>query len=109
MRNFILAVLIAILITYSFGFVASEWFDMSIHLGDLSLSPYESVAGITLVGVAMTIVGVLIAVSLVGALMIAIVAAAIGLLVAGLSAFWPMILILVVVVWLVKDKRQARY
>jgi hypothetical protein len=109
MKNFVLAILIAILITYSFGLVAHEWFDFSIQLDEHMLGPFESVIGMTIVGVIMAIVGLIVAVSIFGALAIGIVAALFAFVVAGVSVFWPMILVIAIIVWLVKDKRPARY
>lgn len=109
MKNFVLAILIAVLIAYSFGLVADEWFNLSIHLDDHALGPIESLAGITLVGVIMAIVGVVVAVSIFGALALGLIAAIIAIVVAGLSVFWPMILVVAFIIWLVKDKRPAQY
>ncbi len=109
MKNFVLAVLIGVLITYSFGLVAHEWFDFSIRLDDHMLGPFESIVGITVVGVVMAIVGVVVAISVFGALAIGIVAALAALVVAGLSVFWPMILVVAFIIWLVKDKKPSTH
>lgn len=109
MRNFVLAILIAVLITYSFGLVASEWFEFNIHVDDHILDSMESVAGITIIGAIMAVIGVIVAVSVFGALFIGLIAGVAALLVAGLSVFWPMLLVIAVIVWLVKDKRNTSY
>ena len=41
MRNFVLAILIAVLITYSFGLVASEWFISISNLTITFLIPWN--------------------------------------------------------------------
>ena len=109
MKNFVIAVLIAILLTYTCGHLFTEWFDFDIVLDDHYLSPFEAIAGITIVGAVLVIVGFVIAFSVFGVLFFAAAAVFIGLLVAGLSVFWPMILLLLLVVWLVKDKKPAHY
>lgn len=109
MRNFALAILIAVLITYSFGLVASEWFEFNVHFDDHTLDSMESVAGLTVIGAIMAVIGVIVAVSVFGALFIGLIAGAIALLVVGLSVFWPMLLVIAVIIWLVKDKRRANY
>lgn len=109
MRNFVLAILIAVLITYSFGLVASEWFEFNFHFDDHVLDSMESVAGITIIGAIMAVIGVVVAVSVFGALFIGLIAGVVALIVAGLSVFWPMLLVIAVIIWLVKDKRKASY
>ncbi|GAB5379986.1 MAG: hypothetical protein Alis3KO_15300 [Aliiglaciecola sp.] len=109
MKNFVLAILIAVLITYSCGLIANHWFDFAIHFDDHLLGPLESVAGITLVGAIMAVIGVIVAVSIFGALMIGLVVGVLALIFAGLSVFWPMLLVIGFIIWLVRDKRQPRY
>ena len=109
MKNFVVAVLLAILITYSCGHIFSEWFDVSIRMDDELLEPFAAVLGLSIAAVVMVIVGFVIAVSVFGVVIVATMAVFAGLIVAGLSVFWPMILILALVYWLVKDKRPAHY
>lgn len=109
MKNFILAVLIAILITYSCGIIANEWFDFTVHFDEHMFGPMESIAGITVIGALMAIVGVIVAVSIFGALMLALFAGVLGLLFAGVTVFWPMLLVIAFIIWLVKDKRKTQY
>ncbi|MEP4890393.1 MAG: hypothetical protein ABJV04_10230 [Aliiglaciecola sp.] len=109
MKNFILAVLIAILITYSCGIVANEWFNFSIHFDEHIFGPMESVVGVTAVGAVMAIVGVIVAISVFGALALALFVAFVAMLLAGVTMFWPMLLVIAFIFWLVKDKRQTQY
>lgn len=108
MKNLMIAILIAILITYSGGQIFSEWFDVSIRMDDHLLTPMESFAGFTIAGVVMVIVGFIIALSVFGVLVFAVFAVFAGILIAGLSAFWPMLLVLAFIIWLVKDKKTVR-
>ncbi|GAB2678033.1 hypothetical protein Q4574_02575 [Aliiglaciecola sp. 3_MG-2023] len=109
MKNFIVAVLIAILITYSCGILASEWFDFSIHFDQHILGPMESVVSVTAVGAVMAIVGVIVAISVFGALALALFVVLIAMLFAGVTVFWPMLLVIAFIFWLLKDKRQTQY
>ena len=109
MKNLAIAVLLAILITYSCGHIFSEWFDVSIRMDDELLSPFAAMAGLTIAGVVLFIVGFVVAMSVAGVLLFTIIAVMAGILFAGLSVFWPMILLLVLVIWLVKDKRPTHY
>ncbi|MFA3792811.1 hypothetical protein AB6T38_17015 [Aliiglaciecola sp. SL4] len=109
MKNFILAVLIAILITYSCGIVANEWFNFSIHFDEHIFGPMESVVGVTVIGAVMAIVGVVVAISVFGALALALFVAFVAMLFAGVTMFWPMLLVIAFIFWLVKDKRQTQY
>jgi hypothetical protein len=107
MKNLLIAILIAVLLTYSGGQIASEWFDVSIRMDDHLLTPMESFAGFTIAGVVMVIVGFIIALSVFGVVIFAVFAVFAGIIIAGLSAFWPMLLVLAFIIWLVKDKKTA--
>lgn len=107
MKNLLIAILLAILITYSLGHLADNWLDLSIRMDDELLSPLEAITGITIVGVVLAIVGFVVAVSVLGAVFFAFFAVFVGLLVVGVSVFWPMILVCLIVVWLVKDKQPS--
>ena len=109
MKNFVIAVLLAILITYSFGALLYEWTDVQLHVDDMMFTPFDTLVGMGIAGVVLIIIGFVIAVSLFGAMFLAVGAVFIGLLVAGLSIFWPMLLVLAIVVWLVRDKRRQHY
>lgn len=109
MKNLVIAILIAILITYTFGHVAAEWFDISIQIDEEVLTPVAAMAGLTIAGIVLVVVGVVVALSVFGAIFFAVMAVFIGLLFAGLSVFWPMFIVIALVVWLVRDKRPAHY
>jgi hypothetical protein len=96
MKNLLIAILIAVLLTYSGGQIASEWFDVSIRMDDHLLTPMESFAGFTIAGVVMVIVGFIIALSVFGVVIFAVFAVFAGIIIAGLSA-----------IWLVKEKKTA--
>lgn len=104
MKNLLIAILIAILISYSFGHLVDAWFDLSIRMDDELLSPLEAITGITVIGVILAVIGFVVAISVLGAVFFSVFVVLAGLFMVGLSVFWPMILVLLIVVWLVKDR-----
>jgi hypothetical protein len=87
-KNIILAVLIAIVLTYSLGHLASQWLDLHVTFAEHNFEPITSILA---------------------AIAFALIAAGIGLFVAGLSIFWPVILFTLVIFLLVKDKQTPAY
>lgn len=53
--------------------------------------------------------GLVIAVSVFGAIALAVLAALVGIFVAGVSVFWPIILAAVILIWLMSDKSQTAH
>ena len=109
MKNFVIVVLVAVLITYTCGHIFDEWFDISIRMDDELLSPLAAMAGLTIAGVVLALVGFVVAFSVFGVLLFVGMAVLAGLLVAGLSVLWPMILLLALIIWLARDKKPAHY
>lgn len=107
-KNLVLAILIAFLLTYSMGHMASEWFDIRIHLDNELIEPITTMAAITVIGMLLVVIGFILAVSVFGVLVFAFIAVFAGLIIAGLSAFWPTLLIVAALIWLVKDKPVTR-
>jgi hypothetical protein len=50
-----------------------------------------------------------VAISLFGAILLGLLAAVVGLFIAGISVFWPAILFALVIFLLVKDRKQVAY
>ncbi|WP_233267361.1 hypothetical protein [Paraglaciecola sp. L3A3] len=109
MKNLILAILIAIVLTSCFGMLANEWFNWNMSFDNKNLEPLAAVLAITGVIVLLVVVGFIVAISLFGAIFLALLAATIGLFVAGLSVFWPAILLAIIIFLLVKDKKTPAY
>lgn len=105
MKNAALAVVIAVLLTYAFGNLFSNWWGIHLMMGDEMLTPFENFAAASAVGIVFVIIGIIVAFSLFGALALAAVAGIAALLVAGVAAFWPIILI-VLAVWLVSRSKR---
>lgn len=108
-RNIILAVLIAIVLTYSLGHLSTQWLDLHLSLAEYDFEPIASILALTALVAILVIIGFIIAFSIFAAIAFVLIAAAIGLFVAGLSVFWPVILFSVVILLLVRDKQTPAY
>jgi hypothetical protein len=104
-----LAVLIAMVLTYSLGHLVTQWLDLHISLAQHNIEPITSIVALTGVVAILVVVGFIIAFSLFAAIAFAFIAAGIGLFVAGLSVFWPVILFTLVIFLLVRDKQISAY
>jgi hypothetical protein len=109
LKNLLIAILVAILLTYSLGYIASDLFDIQIQLDDRIMTPLASMAVLTGVAVLLVIAGFIVAVSVFGVLFFIFSAIFAGILIVGISAFWPMLIVVAVVLWLVKDKPAEHY
>ncbi|MFQ3218984.1 MAG: hypothetical protein ACJAUL_000078 [Paraglaciecola sp.] len=109
LKNLALAVIIAILLTYSLGYVATDWFGVNVQMNSESIAPLTSLLVFIVLGIMLVLVGFVVALSVFGALAFVALAIAGALLFAGLSAFWPAILVVLLVIWLLKDKRPSSY
>jgi hypothetical protein len=108
-KNIILAVLIAIVLTYSLGHIATQWLDLHLSFADHNFEPIASIIALTGIVAILVVVGFIIAFSLFAAIAFVLVALGIGLFVAGLSVFWPVILFTLVIFLLVRDKESPVY
>lgn len=108
-KNIMLAVLIAMVLTYSLGHLVTQWLDLHISLAQHNIEPITSIVALTGVVAILVVVGFIIAFSLFAAIAFAFIAAGIGLFVAGLSVFWPVILFTLVIFLLVRDKQISAH
>jgi hypothetical protein len=112
-KNLILAILIAIVLTMCVGSIATQWLDLRIQIDQHWMEPFMTILFITVVVAILVVVGFAVALSVFGALLFAVCAGLIGLFVAGIGVFWPIILLVIVIYYLVKDKsvkhRQSNY
>lgn len=107
MKNFFLAVLIAIVLTKVMGGVASDWFDMHLVMGDELVSGTMEWLIVAGVAVFLVIIGFVVAMSIAAALGIAALTVLGALLFAGIGVFWPVLLIIGVVMLVSKSNRAA--
>lgn len=108
-KNIILAVLIGIVLTYSLGHVATQWLDLHFLFAEHNFEPITSILLLTGIVAILIVVGFVIAFSIFAAIAFALMAAGIGLFVAGLSVFWPIILFTLVIFLLVRDKQTPAF
>ena len=108
-KNITLAVLISMVLTYSLGHLVTQWLDLHISFAKHDVEPITSIIALTGVVAVLVVVGFIIAFSLFAAIAFAIIAAGMGLFVAGLSVFWPVILFTLVIFLLVRDKQTSAH
>lgn len=108
-KNLVLAVLIAIVLTYSLGHIATDWFDLHLSLANHTIDETTSILAFSGLAVVLVIVGFIIALSIFAAVAFVLIAVAIGVFVAGISVFWPVILFALVIFLLVRDKKSSAY
>lgn len=108
-KNLILAILIAIVLTSCFGHIATQWFDWNMSIANEDIEPLIAIMAVTGVVVMLVVIGFIVAISLFGAVLLALFAAAVGLFIAGFSVFWPVILFVLVIYMLVKDRTEPAY
>ena len=107
MKNFILAILIAIVLTKILGGVASDWFDLHLVMGDELVSGTLEWIIMAGVGVLLVVIGFVVAMSIAAALGIAAIAVLGGLVFAGLGVFWPVLLIVAIVMLVGKSNNAT--
>jgi small-conductance mechanosensitive channel len=108
-KNIFLAILIAIVLTYSLGHFATQWLDLHVSLAEHDFEPFTSILVLTGIVAILVVVGFIIAFSIFAAIVFAFIVAGIGLFFAGLSVFWPVFLFIIVIFILVRDKQTPAY
>jgi len=110
LKNLALAVLIAILITYSLGYAASDLLNIQVQLDNNFVEPVTSLIVMIVVGVVLVLVGFAVALSVFAAIGFALFAILAALVFAGLGSIWPILLAVVIIIWALKDKKhEDRY
>lgn len=108
LKNLLLAVLIAVVLTYSVGMIATQWLDLRVQVDQHWIEPFMTILIVTMVVAVLVVVGFVVALSVIGAIVFAICAGIFAIFIAGVSAFWPILLFALVVYYLVKDKNTTR-
>ncbi|MDF2180324.1 hypothetical protein P2G88_18865 [Aliiglaciecola sp. CAU 1673] len=107
LRNIAIAVLLASLFILCVDQLSLPWWDMQIYFDDDLLSPVATLLVVMAVGAFFVAIGVLVALSLASIVLMVLALVFGALLMAGIGAFWPWLLMALVVIWLVKDKRHT--
>ena len=108
MKNFLLALFIAIVLMNCLGSVVEDLLGMHLVMSDELLSPWQNIAVFSIVGVVLAIVGFVVALSVMGTVILAICAVLFALLLAGVSAFWPVIVI-AIAIFALKKRNSTSY
>ena len=78
-KNIILAVLIAIVLTYSLGHLSTQWFDFHFTLAEHHFEPFSSILALTGLVALLVVVGFVVAFSLVAVVVLTFIAGGIGI------------------------------
>lgn len=93
MKNFLIAIIIALVLVNCIGSVFNDWLGIHLVMSDELLGPWESVAMLSAIGVVFVAIGFIVAISLIGTILVAVAAALLTLFVVGIGAFWPIVVI----------------
>ena len=107
MKNLFIAIVIAALAAWAVGGAIERWFDVSIHFSDQLMTPFDGLVVFLVLAVVFAIIGFIVAISMVGALILGVMAAAAGLLVFGIGLFWPVLLVVVLVMMIRASNRSS--
>ncbi|WP_416307687.1 hypothetical protein [Neptunicella sp. SCSIO 80796] len=106
-KNLIIAVLVAIIVTWCFGEVISDWGHVMVSVGDEHLSGITGWISFAVVGVIMLLLGFFLAISMLGVLLFVACVVVGTIFVAGAASLWPVVLMAIVIIWLVKDRKEV--
>ncbi len=110
MFRMFMAIILALVVVYSLGQVADQWMDFSISMEGELLSPFIGALVVGIVAIISVVVGFFITVSVIGAIALVFGAVVVGIFFAGISVFWPVLLILLAVYLLSKrNENQSTY
>ena len=107
MKNFLVAVVLAIVLINCFGSVMTDWFGVHLMMSDELLGPWETLATLSVVGVVLVAVGFIVAISVLGTLLLIVGAACLALFVVGVGALWP-IIVVGILLYIFKDRRERQ-
>jgi hypothetical protein len=105
MKNFLIAVVIAVIIVNCIGSALSGLLDVHLYQAGAHLASWESMALLSVIGVVMVVVGFIVALSVVGTILLAVGAAFFALLAVGVGAFWP-IIVVALLIYALRHKSQ---
>ena len=110
MKNLIVAVAIAAALAWAAGGALTDWFGMTVYLNHDMLSPLEGLLVFLMLAVVFAVIGFIVAISMLGAIFVGLIAALAGLAVFGISLFWPILLVvaLVMIARSVQNRHQTR-
>lgn len=102
MKNFLIVLVIVIILVNCLGSLVDSWLGMYLIMLDELLSFWENVVVLLLVGVVFVIVGFVVVVSVMGIIFLVLGVGFLVLLVVGVSVFW-LIIFIVIVLYVLKN------
>ena len=109
MTKIFVALLLAVLMIYGIAAASSEWLHVNVEIDGYILEPMMSFLAVCFIVAICVAIGFFITVSVVGVVVFAIVAALIGVVFAGISVLWPVLLILFVIYVLARSSKQSEH
>lgn len=106
MKNFLIAVILGIVLVSCFGSIIDDFWGLNIVFADDFLTPSESLIALAGVAVLFVIVGFVVAISVIGTLVIGAGAAILAVLAVGISALWPLLVVIAIVYFVRRGGRQ---
>ena len=104
MKNFLIAVVLAIILINCFGSIMTDWLGVHLMMSDELLGPWETLATLSAIGIVLVAVGFIVAISVLGTIVLIVGAVFLALFVAGVGAFWP-IIVVAIMIYVFKDRR----
>lgn len=109
MAKIFIALLLAGLMIYGIAAISADWLDVIVEIDGQILAPMISFLAVCFIVAMCVAIGFFVTVSVVGVVIFAIVAAIIGVVFAGISVLWPVLLILFVIYMLVRSSKQSEH
>ncbi|MCC2607895.1 hypothetical protein [Planctobacterium marinum] len=106
MKTIVIAILILMGIFFVFGELSEHWFIFHLD-GAYIVDPFINAIVFCVVAGALILMGFLLAVSLIGALILGLGAALFGVFFIGLSLFWPVLFIALILYLVAGGGKQA--
>ncbi|WP_438864477.1 hypothetical protein [Neptunicella sp.] len=106
-KNLIIAVLVGIILTWCFGEVISDWGQVMVSVGDEHLTGMAGWFSFAVVGVIMLLLGFFLAISMLSVLLFVGCVVIGSIILAGAASLWPVVLMAIVIIWLVKDRNEV--
>ncbi|MFC6440629.1 hypothetical protein [Bowmanella sp. JS7-9] len=106
MKKILIAVLLAFVFVYCFESIVDTLFGLQIIVADTTLSGLGELGALALVAILLVLIGLFVAVSVAGVVLFVMAMVFGAIMLAGIATFWPVILVLMLVVLLAKDRRK---
>lgn len=109
LRAIVIGTLLVWLFIWGVDQLSLPWWDLHIYIDDARLSPLSTMLLVMTAGALFVAVGVLVALSLASVVLLVLALSFAALLVVGVGAFWPWLVLAIGIIWLVRDKPGAAH